>query len=280
MTDKKIKQNSYKKPVGTERAKDVSLIWRAGARVFAVSAIYITVLYGIIAGDYIKDPNNPLYNIQGRVAGQFGYAAQDIRIAGLKRQSAAAVLRAIKVRPNDSLIGFSPKVAQATLEQVDWVQKAQVRRLYPNQLEIDVVERVPFAIWQRDGEFYVIDKTGSAFTSVEVGDVKKLLVVTGEGAHKKVFDLVNHMEVHLGLKSKVAAAGYVGGRRWNLYLKNGLKVMLPENGLAEALVRLEQLQNDTGIFDKAVASVDLRFGDRVVVSPLKGVSKEIKVSQK
>ena len=277
---KKIKHNRYKKPVGKKRAKDISLLWRGSARGLAVFAVYATVFYGITAGGHVKDQNSLLYNVQGRVAGQFGYAAQEIRITGLKRESAVSVLRAINVQPNDSLIGFNPNAAQAVLEQVDWVQKAQVKRLYPNQLEIDVVERLPFAIWQRDGEFYVIDKTGSAFSSIEVGDVKGLIVVTGEGAHKKVFDLVNHLEVHLGLKSKIAAAGHVGNRRWNLYLKNGLKIMLPEKGLAEALIRLEQLQDEAAVFDKAVASVDLRFGDRVVVSPLKSVSNEIKVSQK
>jgi len=275
-----IKRNRYKKPAKKPRKKDISLIWRAGARSFAVCAVFATAFYGIIAGGHIKDTNSLLYNVQGRVAGQFGYAAQDIRISGLKRQKAAAVLRAINIKPNDSLIGFSATMAQAVLEQVDWVQKAQVRRLYPNQLEIDIIERVPFAVWQRDGEFYVIDKTGAAFTSVEVGDVKKLMVVTGEGAHKKVFDLVNHLEAHLELKSKIVAAGRIGDRRWNLYLKNGLKVLLPENDLANALIRLEQLQYDTGVFGKAVASIDLRLGEQIVVSPIKDVSKEIKISQR
>jgi len=274
------KRNRYKKLKKPARKKDISLVWRAGARSFSVGLLFATIFYGITAGGYVKDPNSLLYNVQGRVAGQFGYAAQEIRIAGLKRQSAAGVLRAIKVRPNDSLIGFSPATARAILEKVDWVQKAQIRRIYPNQLEIDVIERVPFAIWQRDGEFYVIDKSGSAFTSVEAGDVKNLLVVTGEGAHEKVFDLVNHLEAHLGLRSKIAAAGRIGNRRWNLYLKNGLKVMLPEKGLAQALVRFERLQRDVNVFDKAVASLDLRLGDRIVVLPIKGVGEQIKVSQK
>ncbi len=274
------KKNRFKKTANKIGKKDVSLVWRIGARSFSVGAVFATVFYGITTGGHITDPNSLLFNVQGRLAGQFGYAAQDIRIAGLKRQSASSVLRAIKVLPNDSLIGFNAGKARATLEKVDWVKKAEVRRVYPNQLEIDVVERVPFAIWQRDGEFYVIDKFGSAFTSIEPGEVKGLIVVTGEGAHKKVFDLVNHMEAHRGLRSKIAAAGRIGGRRWNLYLKSGLKVMLPEKGLASSLVRLDRLESDVGVFDKAVASVDLRFGDRVIVSPIRDESKRIKVSQK
>jgi len=271
------KRNRYKKTHKKSAKKDVSLIWRAGARIFSVGAIFTTVLYGITAGGYITDTGSPLYNVQGQIAAYFGYAAKEIRISGLERQSPKAVLRAINVVSDASLIGFDAGQARSKLYGLDWVKKAKVRRLYPNQLEIEIVERRPFAIWQRDGEFYVIDKFGAAFTSIDAREVKNLLVVTGEGAHKKVFDLVNHLEAHLRLKSQIVAAGRIGNRRWNLYLKNGLKVMLPADGtsenLATGLVRLMELDRDVGIFEKAVAGVDLRFDDRVLILPLKNVGK-------
>jgi len=275
-----IKRNRFKKGADKTAKKDISLVWRAGARSLSVAAIFSTAMYGIIAGGHVTDPNSVLFNVQGRIAGQFGYAAQDIRIAGLKTRSPASVLKAIRVLPNDSLVGFDANTARAVLEKVDWVKKAEVRRIYPNKLEIDIVERVPFAIWQRDGEFYVIDKSGAAFTSLEARDVKGLIVVTGEGAHKKVFELVNHLEAQSGLQSEIAAAGRIGDRRWNLYLKNGLKVMLPEKDVAQGLARLKVLQDEVGIFDKAVAVVDLRQSDRVVISPLEGGKKQLKVSQR
>lgn len=274
------KKNRYKNPQTQKGRKDVSLFLRASVRSLAVLAIFSTAFYGITAGGHITDPNSVLYNVSGRVAGQFGYAAREIRIAGLKRQKPQAVLRAINVLPNDSLIGFRAAQAKSVLELVDWVKKAEVRRIYPNQLEIDIEERVPFAIWQRDGEFYVIDKNGAAFTSVDPSQEKDLLVVTGEGAHKKVFELVNHLEAHSGLKSLIIAAGRVGQRRWNLYLRGGLKVMLPENRLAEGLNRLDRLEKATGLFDKDVAVIDLRLAGQTSVSVGRDISKEIKVSQR
>jgi cell division protein FtsQ len=275
-----MKKQTLERPSGLGRGKDISLGIRAMARIGGVGIVFSAIAYGVIAGGYVTDPNDPLYNIKGKVAAEFGYAARDIRVSGLKRQRPAAVLRAIHVRPNDSLIGFDARTAQAVLEKVDWISKAEVRRIYPNQLEIDVVERVPFAIWQRDGEFYVIDKEGAAFTSLEAGDVKSLFVVTGEGAHKKVFELVNHIEAHKGLKSKIAAAGRIGGRRWNLYLKNGMTVLLPEKQIQKGLARYVDLEQRLALSAKNVASVDLRFDDRLVVTPVGQGPTRLKVSQK
>ncbi len=264
--------------------KDVSLLWRGLVRAGAVGFLFSTITYGLIGGGHITNPNSPLFNIRGQIAAEFGYAAQDIRIAGLKRQRPATVLNAIGVRPNDSLIGFDAGEAKAVLEKVDWVKKAEVRRIYPNQLEIDIVERVPFAIWQRDGEFYVVDKTGAAFISIQPRDVKGLMLITGEGAQEKVFDLVNHIEARSGLKSKIVAAGRIGKRRWNLYLSNGMKVLLPEdaaeNSLAVGLDRFVLFNKSNDLENKAVAAVDFRFEDRVIISPLKTTKDRVKISQR
>lgn len=269
--------NTYRK----KRSRhDVSIWLRVGARTGAVGLLFANLLYGIIAGGHVTDPNSALYNIKGKVAAKFGYAAQDISIAGLRKHKPASVLSVINVRPNDSLIGFDPRQARSRLENVDWIKSAKVRRLNPNRLEIDIVERHPFAIWQRDGEFYVIDKNGLAFTSIDARDAKGLLVVTGEGAHKKVFDLVNHMEAHKGLKSKVVAAGRIGERRWNLYLRSGTTVKLPETGLQEGLSRFVAFEKKFKLSDMAVKSVDFRFGDRVIVTPVRAEKEKVKVSQK
>ena len=92
-----------------EKHKDVSLLWRALVRFGAVGVIFSTIAYGLEAGGHITNPNSPLFNVRGKLAAKLGYAAQNIRIAGLKHQRPAAVLRAIGVRPRDSLIGFDPR---------------------------------------------------------------------------------------------------------------------------------------------------------------------------
>ena len=238
---------------------------RIAARVSAVFFLGMTILHSILLGGYLNYEGSPWAKVPGKLSGLIGFAADDIRITGLVHQDAAMVLNALGVRPGGSLVGFDATNAKALLENLDWVSTATVQRSFPNKLEISVVERVPFAVWQRAGSYYVIDRSGSAMSNVLPGNLPALPLVTGEGAQFEVADLVNQLEVSTDLSSKVSGAARVGQRRWNLYLDNGITILLPAENVAGALARLSTLESSQHLLSKGVRSVDLRFPGRVIV---------------
>ena len=238
---------------------------RFAARASAVLFLGMTILHSVIMGGYLDYDGSPWAKVPGKLSSLIGFAADDIRIKGLVHQDAAMVLNALDIKPGGSLVGFDAANAKALLENLDWVSTAQVQRLFPNQLEISVVERVPFAVWQRAGSYYVIDRSGSAMSNVTPGKLPALPLVTGEGAQFEVADLVNQLEVFPDLSSKMNGAARVGQRRWNLYLDNGITILLPEKNAAGALTRLAALESSQHLLSKGIRSVDLRFPGRVIV---------------
>jgi cell division protein FtsQ len=238
---------------------------RMAARVSAVLFLAVTILHSIILGGYLNYEGSPWLKIPGKLSSLVGWAADDIRITGLVHQEPEMLLTALGIRPGGSLIGFDAANAKALLENLDWVSTATVQRSFPNQLEISVVERVPFAVWQRAGSYYVIDRSGSAMSNVTPDKLPALPLVTGEGAQFEVGELVNQLEVSADLSSKMSGAARVGQRRWNLYLDNGITILLPEKNVTEALVRLAALESSQHLLSKGVKSVDLRFSGRVIV---------------
>lgn len=239
---------------------------RVGGLGFLVAAVgYGAIQSGQFTGDRLT--GDRLDDLIGSVARKFGNAAEEIRISGLDWQSPPAVLQAIGVAPGGPLLGFEPAEARRALENLDWVESARVHRIFPNQLEIGIVERQPFAVWQRDGRFHVIDRTGIVLSGIAAADVPGLPLVTGEGAASAAEQLVNQMEAYPGLKSRLKAAARVGARRWNLYFAGSVKVLLPEDGLGEALAVLSDLDERHRILDRNVASIDLRLGGSAVLSP-------------
>jgi len=231
------------------------------ARASGVGFLGAAIAYGTMLGGHLDSA------AKGNLAGYFGYAAEDIRISGLQWQSPPAVLAAIGVEPGGPLIGFAPSKARRALEDLDWVASARVQRRYPNQLEVHLVERQPFAIWQRNGGFQVIDKAGTVLTGIAADAVSGLPLVTGKGAGNAVAQLVNHLEAVPGIGSKMTAAGRVGERRWNLYFTGPVKVLLPESGLKEALAVLSDLDVRHRMLDRNVAVIDLRVAGAAVLSP-------------
>lgn len=69
------------------------------------------------------------------------------------------------------------------------------------------------------------------------------------------------------LQQQVTAAVWVGYRRWNLYLADGITVLLPETDAAAAFARLADYQRGHALLNRNVATIDMRFADRLIVQP-------------
>jgi cell division protein FtsQ len=67
------------------------------------------------------------------------------------------------------------------------------------------------------------------------------------------------------LRDQVRASVLIGERRWNLRLKNGLDIRLPETEVAPALATLVGLDKDKKLLSRDIVAVDLRLPDRVTV---------------
>jgi len=257
------------------RRRSLGWLWRLGdlivvralSRTFACSFLIAVIGYGLVRGEHLDSIDSPDHSLLGRVAPIFGYSAQTIRISGLERRTPEAVLAAIGIEPGSPLFGFDAEQARNLLQNIDWVERAAIRLAFPNTLEIEITERQPFAIWQREGRYYLIDRTGVAMGA----DVKNyagiLPLVTGAGAQLAAYDLFNQLASHRELAAKVKAAARVGGRRWNLYFANNVAVALPEEGVEMALEWIERADRDHGLLSRGIVSVDLRLPGRAVITP-------------
>ena len=238
----------------------------------AVGMLALVTGYGLLAGDHLTDPSSGARGLPAQVSSYIGYAAEQIRITGLKRMGGASVLKAIGIKPGGSLVGFDPNNARSILLNLDWVQEASVRVLPPNRMEIDISEREPFAVWQRDGNYYVIDREGAAIASFEASRFPHLMLVSGEGAQESVSQLVNQLEAWPELQSRIKAAARVGKRRWTLYFAGGRQVLLPEKQVEQAIARLTDLDARFGVLASGIEQVDLRLAGSVVMVPFEGAS--------
>jgi cell division protein FtsQ len=226
----------------------------------------VTIIHGASRGGQLDYDGSPWRQMPGKIASLIGLAADDIRITGLTNHDPQMLLGALGVVPGGSLVGFDAGAARYKLESMDWVAAASVQRKFPNTLEISVAERVPFAIWQHDNTYSLIDRAGISMGGLELMGRSHLLLVTGEGANLAAEQLVNHLEANPELMKKVSAAAMVGKRRWTLYLQNGVKIALPAEGETEALKQVSALDASQNILSKGIREIDMRIAGKMIVA--------------
>jgi cell division protein FtsQ len=93
----------------------------------------------------------------------------------------------------------------------------------------------------------------------------RLPLVVGAGAERRAKEFLTLLERYPDIQAQVRASILVGERRWNLRMKNGLDVRLPETDAAAALDRLLALDRDAKLLSRDILAIDLRLADRVTV---------------
>jgi cell division protein FtsQ len=145
------------------------------------------------------------------------------------------------------------------------VKNAQVRKLLPNRLIIEITERTPHAVWQRDGVIRIVAADGAPIDEFHEARHARLPFVVGEHANQRIGEYLALLDGAGELRDKVRAGILVSKRRWTLSMSNGVEVLLPEKDPAGALRQLTRLQAESHILDKDVVSLDFRTPGRLFV---------------
>jgi cell division protein FtsQ len=190
---------------------------------------------------------------------------QEVFVIGRAETGQEELRRAVGARRGQSMLGFDPQEARERLLELGWIKEATVRRRLPNAVDVVLIERRPFALWQHEGRLALVDRDGEVISRRGLERFAALPLVVGEDAAEHAAALLDALALQPALFAEIEAAVRVGGRRWNVRLKNGVEVNLPEEGAAEAWARLAELDARQGLSAKDIVAIDLRLPDRLVV---------------
>jgi len=194
-----------------------------------------------------------------------GLGIERITISGLNGLSEIEVLVAAGIDPKISLAFFDADEARKRLEATPMIREASVRKLYPGEIAINLVEREPYALWQVKGDLFLIAQDGTVIDKMDDGRFAYLPLVVGPDANKRAKDYVALLGQVGPFAARIRAGSLVAGRRWNLKLDTGADIRLPEQDAGAALKRLAGLEQDFRISEKDLIAIDLRQPDRVTM---------------
>ena len=122
------------------------------------------------------------------------FQLKQIQVEGCLRHTPSQILHTAGIKPRINLLSLYLKSICQCLENSPWIERAKVKRILPNQLEISIIEREPVALINLN-QLYLVDKKGTIFKKAERKDGLAFPVLTGvtwEG-------LMNYKEIHTPL---------------------------------------------------------------------------------
>jgi len=235
----------------------------------SIAFIFFLIIFGALwLGGFLPDVRQAGQNFTKARLMSMGFVVDQVDVMGEGRLREADVRAALGVREGDYLFEFDIDAAQSRVESLSWVDHAVVRRLWPDRIVVQIIERRPFALWQSEGKLAVIDAAGVMITDADPMQYTELMVVVGKNASKEVTEFQETLSEYADITSRVDAIIYVGERRWDLRMDSGqLQVKLPVENPRHALETLRRLQVQTKILDRDIDIIDLRLPGRMTVSP-------------
>ena len=230
-----------------------------------VAVILASLAYGSVKGDHIPTVVEAFKDVRDAAANAAGFRIVSVALAGQHHISREDVLAAAGVTDTTSLLFLDVEQTRERLKSNPWIADATVLKLYPGELQIGIREREAFALWQKDGRVSVIADDGTVLEPYVAPRLIELPLVVGRGAETRAKEFLALLDRYPDLRASVRATVLVGERRWNLRLKNGIDVRLPETDIAPALERLVALDKEKTLTTRDIVAIDLRLPDRVTV---------------
>lgn len=201
---------------------------------------------------------------------EWGLAVNEVMVKGRDKTDADTVLSQLEVQRGTPILAFDPQAARRRLEELPWVERAEVERRLPDHIFVRLHEREAMALWQLDRKLRLIDGTGEVIAGVETGGFGHLPLVVGPDAAAHAPEILQVLAQEQVLAKQVSALVRVSERRWNVKLANGIEVHLPEEDVEAAWRQLARVEREQELFDRDVATVDLRLPDRLIIRTLSG----------
>ena len=235
--------------------------WKLIAGSVALMGTAAAVTWGLAA----RVPEKTLLAV-ATTGSEAGFVVRQVEITGAVNQPRLSIYRELLEGGSDAMLLTDLTAMRARLKALPWVKDVSIARRWPDRLEVRVTERKPAALWQRHGSIRLIDAEGVVLPADDLAQFPNLPLLVGAGARDEAAGLLLLVAAHPELARDMEAALWVGQRRWDMRMKSGETISLPEGHAAQtALARFADIHRQTPLLGRGFVRFDLRVADKMVV---------------
>lgn len=229
-----------------------------------LGSVSVLAFYAVTAGYVFSLVGEPLQVTQA-VTSAAGFAINNVRVSGNAETSEIDILEKIGLDGTTSLMALDATATREALKTLPWILDAEVRKIYPDTVEIKLKEKVAFGIWQHGQELALIERDGKPIATLRDNKFAHLPLFVGKDAGTGAEEIMHDLERWPVVKTRVKALMRVAGRRWDLKLDNGVVIKLPERDMDRAMAELAEFDRTQQVLERDILAIDLRLADRTTV---------------
>ena len=237
--------------------------------ILKIIGTFLTLIFlGLWLGGYLPAVREGLNNWKIDRLMAAGFVVEKIDVMGEGRLNERDIRLAAQIQTGSYFFGVDLDAAQDRTESLPWVDRAVVRRLWPNRIVVQIVETTPYALWQNEGQLHLIAETGALIEPVSATESvpSGLRTYIGIDAPAEAQGIESILSPFDEIWPRVDTLVHFPSGRWDLHLKNNAIVKLPARDLERAVQRLAKLDRETFILSRDVGIIDIRLSDRIGLS--------------
>lgn len=232
----------------------------------AVAALGATSAVAFTLSDItLSEARLSVIDVSSRVMIGAGFGIDQVGLTGQRYTLDTDVFDALDLTNVKTFAALDTAAALKRIERISWVDTAQITRVFPGMLNIEIKERTPAAIWRRGDKNFLIDATGRTLGPVPHATNWALPQVVGEGASAEAPLLLAALSTNKDIASRLSYAERISERRWSIVLNTGSRVELAADREIEGLTHV----TSNAALRKALAgppvTIDVRTPGRAII---------------
>ena len=219
---------------------------------FLLTLILLTT-YNPSEMELISNQSNSLFNIK------------NIKIINNEKINQDVIEKKLKKIYGKNIFFVKTSEIEKVIRNITYLQSIEVKKKYPNTLIVKVFETSPLAILLKNSDYYILD-SGANLILINADSVTNYNYphIFGKNSEKYFLKFLKLLKENNFPIIDIKSYYYFQIGRWDLQLKDGLLIRLPNNMIKNAIEKSIELLNKDDFKNYEV--IDLRINGRIIVN--------------
>ena len=199
-------------------------------------------------------------NLQISNSNLFKFSFKDIKVSGLSEKNNLSIVQELKKIQLKNIFFIKKDVLIKILNQNNLVNSFEIKKIFPNTIEIKIKKTKFLGITNVDGNFYFIGANGKLINYDESN--KNLPFVFGKINTFNFIEFINIIKRSTVNIKNIKEIYFFPSGRWDIKTKEDKLFKLPSKNILSALNIINKLNNEKEF--KKASIVDLRFNEKII----------------